>query len=122
MSNSFFPEMPTMLQFPQAYLVAIDPNAPEWNYMPFAQELEKSYNWWRYMRYLWIVVRFEPEVLLGQKLRQLVHPSDRLLILPAKGPPDGQLPADAWAWLNENLINEWGASKPLGWIPRPKSS
>jgi hypothetical protein len=108
------------LLVPQAYLVALDPNAPEWDYTPFAQELERSYNWWRYLRYLWIVVRFEPAVSLGILLRRLIHPIDRLLILPAKGPADGNLPAEAWDWLNENLINEWGPQKPPGWIPLPK--
>ena len=52
------------------------------------------------------MVRYDTLAELGPKLRALIFESDRLLILPAKGPADGWLPTDAWTWIAQHAPRE----------------
>jgi hypothetical protein len=95
------------LSNPFAYIVCYDLKQPAYTYTPLFDELRQSYKWWHYLNSTWIVLRYEAMVELGPKLRALVFTDDRLLIMPAKGPADGWLTQDAWAWIRENIPNEW---------------
>ena len=95
------------LPLPYAYLVCLDFNTPEGNYAPLLGEVTKSFAWWRYLKNTWIVLRYETLVELQAKLVPLIFVNDRLLIVPAKGPAAGYLPADAWKWINEKVPREW---------------
>ena len=92
---------------PFAYIIAIDFNTPEGNYLPLYTELAKSHRWWRYLKSTWIVARYGTLVELGPKLRPLIYANDRLLIMPAYGPADGWLPKDAWDWITANVPRAW---------------
>jgi len=95
------------LATPYAYVVSCDLTQPLDKYAPFFNELGRSYKWWHYLTATWIVLRYETLVEFGQKLRPLIFHTDRLLIMPAKGPADGWLAQDAWKWIQENVPSEW---------------
>lgn len=95
------------LQTPYPYIVTYDLKQPVEKYTPFFEELRRSYKWSHYIENTWIVLRYDALAELGSKLRPLIFQSDRLLILPAKGPADGWLPKDAWQWIRDNVPNEW---------------
>ena len=101
---------------PYAYLVMYDLNNPNGNYLPFLDELRRSFKWWHFLNTTWVVLRYEALVELQAKLTPLIYTQDRLLIMPAKGPTAGWLAAEAWTWLNENVPFEWGTK---GMLPRP---
>lgn len=92
---------------PFAYIVTYDLKQPVEKYAPFFEELRRSYRWSHYIENTWIVLRFDALVELAPKLRPLIFQSDRLLIMPAKGPAEGWLPQGAWQWIRENVPNEW---------------
>jgi len=95
------------LQFPAAYLVTYDLGQPIEKYAPFFDELMRSYKWSHYIQNTWIVLRYDQLIDFVPKLRPLIFQSDRLLVMPAKGPGDGWLPIEAWQWMTENVPNEW---------------
>jgi len=90
-----------------AYIVTYDLKQPIEKYEPFFEELKRSYKWSHFIESSWIVLRYDSLAELGPKLRPLIFQSDRLLIMPAKGPADGWLPLEAWEWIQENVPNEW---------------
>ncbi len=95
------------LPTPYPYLLSFDFNTPNADYSRLIQELQKSAVWWHYMKTTWIVFRHETLVELQSLLLPMIHPDDRLLIVPAKGPAAGWLPMDAWQWINQNVPREW---------------
>jgi hypothetical protein len=105
------------LQFPFAYLVAIDFNTPEADYTPLANEISRSYNWWRYLKNTWIVLRYESLLELQPLLTRLLGVNDRMLILPAHGPAAGWLPKEAYDWIQNNVPQDWGTQP--AWPPAP---
>lgn len=92
---------------PYAYIVSYDLKQPLDKYTPFFNELKRSHKWWHYLTATWIVLRYDALVEFGPKLRPLIFQTDRLLIMPAKGPADGWLPPDAWEWIQEDVPREW---------------
>ena len=74
------------LSRPYPYIVSYDLKQPAGQYQPLFDELKRSPHWWHYLNSTWIVLRYEGLAELGPKLRLLIYQSDRLLILPAKGP------------------------------------
>lgn len=96
-----------MLNTPYAYIVCYDLKQPVASYKRFFDELNKSYRWWHYLTSTWIVLRYETLAELGPKLRPLIFQGDFMLIMPAKGPADGWLPKEAWAWIQANVPKEW---------------
>ena len=96
-----------MLNTPYAYLVSYDLTEQAQKYEPLFDELKKSVAWWHHLNSTWIVLRYETLAELSPKLRSLVSQNDRLLIMPAKGPADGWLRNDAWAWINTNTPRMW---------------
>lgn len=96
-----------LLPTPTAYLVAYQLSWPEEQYLGLIRELRESPAWWHWFPSVWIVLRRETLVDLAQILRQLILASDRLVVMPAKGPADGILPAAAWNWLNHFVPREW---------------
>jgi hypothetical protein len=95
------------LYLPYAYIVTYALKNPNLNYAPFFEELQRSQKWSHYIDNTWVVLRTDTLQELGSKLRPLIFQEDRLLIMPAKGPSDGWLPAEAWTWIQENVPNEW---------------
>ncbi len=95
------------LSRPYPYIVSYDLKQPAGQYQPLFDELKRSPHWWHYLNSTWIVLRYEGLAELGPKLRLLIYQSDRLLILPAKGPSDGWLPKEAWEWIQKHLPREW---------------
>ena len=95
------------LSRPYAYIVTYDLRQPADQYEPLFEELRQSPYWWHYLTSTWIVLRYEALAEFGPKLRPLIYQSDRLLIQPAKGPSDGWLPKEAWAWIQKHLPKEW---------------
>lgn len=95
------------LPYPYAYIVTYELTQPIDKYQPFFKELMASAQWFRYMTNTWIVLRNEALGELPPKLLPLIFKSDRLLIMPAKGPAVGWLPQEAWDWLNANIPKEW---------------
>lgn len=95
------------LQIPYAYIVTYDLRQPIEKYTPFFDELKRSYKWWHYIENTWIVLRYDALAELAPKLRPLIFQSDRLLVMPAKGPADGWLPQEAWDWIQQNVPREW---------------
>jgi hypothetical protein len=97
----------TRLVLPAAYIVCHDLNQSVERYTPFYEELKRSYKWARYLQNTWIILSYDPLVELSAKLRTLIFTSDRLLVMPAKGPADGWLAQDAWDWIGQHVPNEW---------------
>src|SRR5713226_2959641 len=95
------------LKYPVAYIISYDLKQPVAKYTPLLQELQRSDKWAHFLTNTWIVLRTETLVELAPKLRGLMFATDRLLIMPAKGPPDGFLPEEAWKWIDENVPREW---------------
>lgn len=95
------------LQIPCAYIITYDLKQPLGKYDPFFSELRRSYKWSHYIENTWIVLRYDALVELGPKLRPLIFQSDRLLVLPARGPAEGWLPQEAWQWIRDNVPNVW---------------
>lgn len=95
--------MPT----PVAYLVLLDLKTAGANYGPLSTQLQASAKWWHYMSTVWIVLRYDTLVELNNLLVPLIFTNDRMLILPAKRPAGGWLPADAWQWITQNVPSEW---------------
>ena len=95
------------LTTPYAYIVAYDLKQQVELYTPLFTELKRSHKWSHYLENTWILLRYDSLVELGPKLRPLIFQSDRLLIMPAKGPADGWLPEEAWQWIQENVPNAW---------------
>ena len=92
---------------PYPYIVTYDLKQPANQYKLLFDELQRSPNWCHYLTSTWIVLRYETLVEFGPKVRSLIYQGDCLLIQPAKGPSDGCLPKEAWAWLHQNLPKEW---------------
>jgi len=97
--------MPLLLPYP--YIICLHLTQPPQTYGPLVAELERSFKWWHYVPSVWIVLHYDSLIELANRLRPLIRQPDRLLILPAKGPADGWLPADAWHWISENLPRQW---------------
>jgi hypothetical protein len=95
------------LPIPYAYLITYDLKQPADQYAPLFEELQRSHKWWHYLTSTWIVVRYDAFVELQPKLNPLIYSTDRLLIMPAKGPAAGYLPREAWDWINANVPREW---------------
>jgi hypothetical protein len=95
------------LQVPYAYIVCLELKTTSANYKPLFDALQASFKWWHYLAPVWIVLRYETLVELQTLLLPLIFKDDRLLILPAKGPPGGWLPMEAWDWINQNVPREW---------------
>jgi len=95
------------LPTPYAYIVCYDLKQPPDKYAPLFAELKRSYRWWHYLTSTWIVLRNDTLVELRPKLVPLIFQGDYLLIMPAKGPADGWLPADSWTWIGANVPKEW---------------
>ena len=96
-----------MLPTPYAYIVSYQLTQPTDKYERLFTELKASVLWWHYLPTTWVVKRLETLVELRAKLTPLIVESDRLLIMPARGPADGWLPTEAWTWLNTNIPREW---------------
>lgn len=92
---------------PYAYLIVLDLKTPNVDYGRLSSALQASLKWWHYMPTVWIVLRYETLTELHSVLVPLIFTNDRMLILPAKRPAGGWLPAEAWTWINQNLPAEW---------------
>jgi hypothetical protein len=97
--------MPLTSPFP--YVVCYDMKQMPEHYQKFYEELKRSYRWWHYLDSTWIVLRYDTLVEFSSKIRPLIYQTDRLLIMPAKGPADGWLPEDAWKWINAHVPTLW---------------
>lgn len=95
------------LPFPCAYIVVHEPSQPVQKYQPLYAELQNSFKWARYMANTWIVLRYDALFEMHSKIIPLIFNTDRLLIMPAKGPGAGWLPQEAWNWIDENVPKEW---------------
>jgi hypothetical protein len=93
----------SFMRKPQAYIVTYDLKAFSWNYNKLFEELMRSSTWWHYLDKTWIVVRQESSYELQQLLVPLIYENDSILIMSAKGPATGRLPADAWEWIRANV-------------------
>lgn len=95
------------LSAPYAYIITYDLKQPADKYVPLFDELKRSHKWWHFMTGTWLVLRTDALVELGPKLRGMIFQSDRMLIMPAKGPAEGWLPREAWDWIQMNVPKEW---------------
>jgi hypothetical protein len=95
------------LPFPYAYIITYETTQPAEKYQPLLNELMASHKWFRYMTNTWIVLRYDAMVEFQGRLLPLIFNTDRLLIMPAKGPGMGWLPQPAWDWINQNVPKEW---------------
>jgi hypothetical protein len=95
------------LSHPFAYIITFDLKQPSPKYAPLLEELQKSYRWWNFMPTVWIVLNYHGLNELAEKLAPLIFNTDKLLIMPAKGPANGWLPREAWQWINEHVPKEW---------------
>lgn len=107
--GALVPSLPaeTLLTRPFAYIVAFTLQGPIEAYQDFFVELQSGENWFNYIPGIWIVVSRRSMVYLTASLRAKIRVGDWLMVMPAKGPVDGWLPPQAWAWLNQNLPREW---------------
>lgn len=92
---------------PCAYIVTYHLTQSSQSYGPLYEELRKSFKWSHYIENTWIILRYEPLAELAPKIRALIFQPDSILIMPAKGPADGWMPAEAWTWIHENVPREW---------------
>lgn len=95
------------LNSPYAYIVSYNLKNYPYTYVPLMLELQRSYNWWHFIDSTWLVLRYETLAELQDKLIPLIFTTDQLLIMPAKGPASGWLPAEAWKWISDNVPNLW---------------
>jgi hypothetical protein len=96
-----------LLERPAAYVVIYVLNGPPSSYFDLLKELNDCEGWLHYIDNVWIVLTHRTLVDIGSSLRQKIRTGDWLMVMPAKGPVDGWLPADAWTWLNKYLPREW---------------
>ena len=90
-----------------AYLVCFALNGPPEVYPDFFRELTYCDGWLNYVPGVWIVLTKLTLVSLTARLRPKIRTTDRLMVMPAKGPVDGWLPKDAWVWINKHVPKEW---------------
>jgi len=88
-------------------MVSFKLSFPVEEYGGLIAELKNSMYWFHYIPGVWFVIRRETLIDLAAILRKRILAADWLLVLPARGPGDGILPAQAWAWLNEKLPKLW---------------
>lgn len=95
----------SLMRRPQAYIVTYDLKAFSWNYNKLFEELMRSQGWCHYLDKTWIVIRQELLHELQELILPLIYENDSILIMPAKGPAAGRLPAEAWEWIRANVPN-----------------
>ncbi|MEX2377231.1 MAG: hypothetical protein WD848_04300 [Dehalococcoidia bacterium] len=78
---------------------------------PLFNEIQRSRSWWHYLPGTWLVSTPETIHQLDARLRQHMHPADKLLIVPFSEPYAGWLPQDAWDWISQRIdagdMSEW---------------
>ena len=67
----------------------------------FYQELEQSPGWWHYLDRTWMIVTNETERQVYDRLRRHLNDNDLLLIISVRPPYTGQLPPEAWEWVEQ---------------------
>ena len=74
------------LPHPFAYIVTYEITELPEKYQPLYNELVASHKWFRYVTNTWIVLSMDALEEFQRKLLPLIFNTDRLLIMPAKGP------------------------------------
>lgn len=74
---------------------------------PLYEELQHSAAWWHYLDRTWLIETPETESELYQRLKRHLRSTDLLLIMQVRPPYSGQLPVDAWEWI-EKLEKDYG--------------
>ena len=97
-----------LLSKPFAYIVAFRLSGIFLTaYEDFYKQLKDTDDWFSYTPNMWIVLTRVPLMDLAASLRAKIRTADWLIVMPAKGPVDGWLPAAGWDWLNKRLPNLW---------------
>jgi hypothetical protein len=110
MSSDLIPSwqhLERLLATPYAYIVAFRLTGPSEAYQDFYKLLKDSDEWFSYTPNMWIVTTRISLIDLSAGLRAKIRTADWLIVMPAKGPADGWLPAAGWEWLNRILPREW---------------
>ena len=96
-----------LLPIATAYIVCYRLSLPEEQYSNLIVELTDSKNWCHFIPGVWIVIRRETLIDFAEILRRCILASDYLIVMPAKGPADGILPAEIWPWIEQYVPRDW---------------
>ena len=84
-------------------LITYDLQDPTRDYSSLYEEIKKAGNWWHHIDSVWIVKSDVPPKALGERLLKHLDPKDYLLVTEIKSNTWGNLPKEAFTWLEKNL-------------------
>ena len=96
-----------LLANPYPYVVAFSLSGPYEAYKDFFALINSCDAWCNYMPGVWLILSRLPLPSLSSALRQKIRTTDRLMVMPAKGPIDGWLPEEGWTWIGKHIPNLW---------------
>jgi hypothetical protein len=86
-----------------AFSINYDLKMPGRNYNPLYDEIKRSPQWWHFLESTWLIATDETINQVSYRLRHHIDKNDFLLIIEIRNNKQGQLPKDAWDWINVHV-------------------
>lgn len=87
------------------YAVNYDLKKPGRDYSDLYEAIKNCGTWWHYLGSTWLVDTSLNANQIWNKIRGAVDTNDYVLIIAVGADNSGQLPKDAWDWINARLKN-----------------
>jgi CRISPR/Cas system-associated endoribonuclease Cas2 len=84
------------------YLITYDLMEPGKDYSGIYKALKSFKRWCHYLGSTWLIDTDVPITEIHNKLKPYIDENDNLLIIEVKDNYKGQLPKEAWEWLNNS--------------------
>jgi len=88
------------------YVITYDLKSPGRDYSPLYEAIKDNYAWWHYLESTWLVATNETAMQIYNRLVVTITTSDRLLIVRISPDYHGWLPADAWNWMDTQMLKQ----------------
>ncbi len=85
------------------YCISYDLHKPEKNYAGLIKELEKSPDYWHYLKSTWLIKTAETADQLWNRISSYLDKDDSVLIIEVRNNKQGWLSKEAWDWINRNV-------------------
>jgi hypothetical protein len=86
-----------------AFSINYDLKAPGRNYNPLYDEIKRSSQWWHFLESTWLIATSETIDQISYRLRRHIDKNDFLLVIEIRNNKQGQLPKEAWEWINVHV-------------------